>query len=61
MQFHISVLLDIDSILRILLPIFRRSARNIVLDDDDLELIRENKSLNQGKTVSFWFFFFHFL
>jgi hypothetical protein len=53
MQFHISVLLDIDSILCVLLPIFRRSARNIVLDDDDLELIRENKSLNQGKTVSF--------
>lgn len=35
---------------------FRRSSKNVVLDDDDLELIRENKSINQEKLVSLCFF-----
>lgn len=37
------------------ISIFRRSSKN-VLDDDDLELIRENKSLNKEKMVSVCFF-----
>lgn len=40
----------------LLLRIFRRSSKDIVLDDDDLELIHENKSINQDKLVSFCFF-----
>lgn len=39
---------------RVLLPpIFRKSLGTIVLDDEDLELIRENRRINQEASVSF--------
>ncbi|KAG5034846.1 hypothetical protein JHK87_009756 [Glycine soja] len=49
MHFHTSALFIHHCVL--LLLIFRKSLKNIVLDDEDLELIRENKSFNQETLI----------
>ena len=54
MHFHTSALFIHHCVL--LLLIFRKSLKNIVLDDEDLELIRENKSFNQETLVSFYLY-----